>query len=107
MQKFTAVFRFPINVQANSPQAIELKKATPETHPHRFGTTKICVIDNTVYWMQPKHYIGVINQRVNGGKWVKCPLNAPEQERCEHVTQTILKHLGAVPADFRGSPRIK
>lgn len=106
MQKFTAVFRFPINLNTNSPQAIALKAATPETHPHCFGTTRICVIDNTVYWKLPRHTVGVINLRSKGGKWEECPLNAPKQERCETVTQTILKHLGAVPADFRGKPRV-
>lgn len=107
MKKFTCGFRFPINVQSNSQIAIELRNATPETHPHRFGETKICVIENTIYWKQPKHNIGVINLRSKGGKWVKCPLNAPEGERCESVTNKILKQIGAVAADFRGSPRIK
>ncbi|HAS6077989.1 TPA: hypothetical protein I7141_19110 [Vibrio vulnificus] len=107
MQKFTAVFRFPVNLHSNSAQAIALKDRTPESHPDYFGTTKICVIGDTVYWNQPKHYIGVINLRAKGGVWEECPLNAPVSERCEKVTTKILEHLEAVPANFRGAPRIK
>lgn len=107
MKKYTAIFKRPCNFHSNSPQAEEHRKATSETRPDLFGVTKICVIDDTIYWKQPKHYTGVINQRAKGDKWEVCPLNAPVRERCEKVTAKILEHLGAVPADFRGAPRIK
>ncbi|HDZ9162569.1 hypothetical protein [Vibrio parahaemolyticus] len=107
MEKYTAVFKFPINFHSNSEQARSLRNATPETHPDRFGVTLICVINNTVYWKQPKHSVGVINLRTKGGKWVESPLNAPVRDRCDAVTKKILEHIGAVPASFRGAPRLK
>ena len=100
MQKLKAQFKFPLNVNCNSPQGIAHKAATPETHPHLFGETLLCVIENRLFKKNPKHYTGVINQRAAGGKWEEVELNPGLS------IQSYLERIGAVKAEFRGTPRI-
>lgn len=101
-QKFKASFKFPCNVHCNSPYAKEWSNATPETHPNLYGETLYFLAENgKLYRKQPKHYIGVINQRAAGGKWEECLFRRGE---------SAVQHLdrrGASPADFRGQPRVK
>lgn len=100
MEKFTMMFRFPCNVQSNSPQAEVWRNATPETNPELFGTTYACVIDDDLYVKKPKHYVGVINRKLAGGRWEKAKLG--DMSAIEY-----LKKGKATAASFRGAPRAK
>lgn len=101
MQKFKASFKFPCNLHCTSPQAIEHKLATRETHPHLFGETLFCLIDGTLWQKKPKHYTGVIHLRAAGGKWEKVSMRT-------HISvESYLERIGAHEATFRGAPRVK
>lgn len=101
MNKFKAQFKFPCNLNCNSPQAIKYSQATPESHPEAFGETLFCVVDGRLFRKQPKHYTGVINLRAKGGKWEEVTLKAGLN------IDSYLERIGARSAHFRGAPRIK
>ncbi|MEZ8965507.1 hypothetical protein AB6E53_02350 [Vibrio breoganii] len=101
MEKFTKHFKFPCNVQCNSPQAKVHRNATPETHPHLFGMAKYCLVGGKLYRFLPKHYTGVINQRVCGGKWEQVNIGNHDV-----TARDYLYRVGAEPANFQGQPRL-
>lgn len=104
MEKFKTVFKHNSGVNVNSTNYQTWLEATPETHPQYFDETLIVVSGVRVFRKLPKHYTGVINRRVAGGKW---------EEITDRIARTgkpiseYLKKIEAVETTFRGGPRIK
>ena len=103
MRKLTLKFKFPCNFHSASEQSRDHKIATIETNPELFGVMKIFISgDNRVFKNPEKHYTGVSNQRVAGGKWIEIKDN-----RYQSANEWLVYMIdqGAINSDFKGKPR--
>lgn len=105
MQKYFITRQRPCNFHSASAQAEAWCNATPESNPEQFMQGKCCVIGNDVYVKWPKYVTGVINQRIEGGKWEK--VNHHVIKYHYGGIEGWLARVAAVPVDFKGQPRIK
>ena len=96
MKKFIGTFHLPCNAHTDSDAAKEYKADWPK------GKVKMVSTDSgDLYLNFEKHYVGVINQRLVGGKWEKYTV----YPRGMTIKQKFDK-FSPVESKFRGGPRL-
>lgn len=101
--KYTVIRKKPCNFQACTAQRAAWDAATPDANPDYFMIGQCVVAGDSAYIKWPKHYVGVQNMRSAGGKWEKV-----QGAIVSHYggISGWLEHVGAVPADFKGGPKL-
>lgn len=108
IHKFVGTFKKPLNFNVNSPQGKEWSNATIETNPEYYGVVKYVYDDSTgsVYRNLEKHQTGVINARIEGGKWEKVVMKRTPRTNGVESFDEMKERLNLKPASFRGAPKL-
>lgn len=108
MKKYTLIRKKPCIVLASFAHE-KWERATPETNPEYFMTGQAVVVGDDVYVKWPKYQVGIATPIIKGGKWGKVQTHIIKYTNSDNgkgTPETWLAHVGAVPAVFRGAPKL-
>lgn len=101
--KYAAIMKKPCEFMSCTPQRQAWEDATPEKDPEYFMAVRFFVSGGNIYLFKPKHTVGVHMPRAAGGKWEKVN---PSVVKSHGGVDAYMANLGAVPANFRGEPKL-